>query len=81
MRNWKQRLTNHGIDLGKAEGLTNIRFADDFFFAKSHSELTYMLGTLIEELRAVGLLNPRKAKTSTTALTSPRFFGCGRQLR
>ena len=31
MASWKQRLTDHGVDVGLAERLTNIRYADDIF--------------------------------------------------
>ena len=35
MASWKQRLTDHGVDVGLAERLTNIRYADDILlFAK-----------------------------------------------
>ena len=77
MRNWKQKLRNHGLHVGKEERLTNVRFADDIMlYAKSCSELMQMLESLILELGAIGLqLNSRKTKILTTAsLASPTFL-------
>ena len=74
MRNWKQKLRNHGLHVGKEERL-NVRFADDIMlYAKSCSELMQMLESLILELGAIGL-NSRKTKFLTTAsLASPTFL-------
>ena len=70
MRQWTQRLREHGIKLsgdGIRERLTNVRFADDLIiFAFSADELVEMLNILIIELSVVGLeLNSAKSKIST----------------
>ena len=77
VRSWKNRLVIGGINIGHVERLTNIRFADDLMLhSKAESELVYMLETLSQELRNVGLqLNPQKTKILTTKkLTSPTFL-------
>ena len=44
MRNWKQKLRNHGLHVRKQERFTNVRFADDIMlYAKSCNQLIHML--------------------------------------
>ena len=68
-RQWKQRLMEHGLDVGAVERLTNIRYADDIMiYAKSWQELVYMIECLVQELGKIGLhLNASKSRIITTA--------------
>ena len=67
-RNWKQKLTTHGLLLAaEAERLTNTRYADDcMIFGKSLDEVREMTELLVEELAGLGLtLHSGKSKIFT----------------
>ena len=51
LRNWKARLSTHGLMIDTEERLTNVRFADDLIiYASSLKELIEMLDLLTREL-------------------------------
>lgn len=67
-RSWKTKLSNHGILLGDdMPRFTNTRYADDIMtFAKSDTELAFMIEALVDELAKTGLhLNGKKTKIMT----------------
>ena len=68
-RQWKQRLMEHGLDVGAVERLTNIRYVDDIMiYAKSWQELVHMIECLAQELGKIGVhLNASKSRIITTA--------------
>ena len=73
-RNWKQKLTTHGLLLAaEAERLTNTRYADDcMIFGKSLDEVREMTELLVEELAGLGLtLHSGKSKIFTTVQERP----------
>ena len=57
IRRWKQKVVGCGLDVGGAERLTHVRYADDLIlYAGNLSDLVKMVDLLAAELQNYGLI-------------------------